>query len=78
MYAGLVDYAKNNEGFAVGSILSYGFASSLQSQTETDRPKGVLFVVDRSMDLAAPFLHEFTYQAMCNDLLDIKDGSKYQ
>jgi syntaxin-binding protein 1 len=29
------------------------------------------------MDLAAPFLHEFTYQAMCQDLLPIRDGNRY-
>lgn len=43
---------------------------------QTNRPRGVLFVVDRSMDLFAPFLHEFTYQAMAHDLLPIKDGDK--
>ncbi|WRT69868.1 uncharacterized protein IL334_006859 [Kwoniella shivajii] len=42
------------------------------------RPKGVLFVVDRSMDPAAPLLHEFWYQAMVNDLLKIDDGVKYR
>ncbi|GAA95215.1 uncharacterized protein L969DRAFT_92521 [Mixia osmundae IAM 14324] len=41
------------------------------------RPRGILFVTDRSMDLASPFLHEFTYQAMCNDLLKIEDGTHY-
>jgi syntaxin-binding protein 1 len=40
------------------------------------RPRGVLFIVDRSMDLFSPLLHEFTYQAMAHDLLPIKDGDK--
>jgi hypothetical protein len=29
------------------------------------------------MDAMAPLIHEFTYQAMANDLLPIEDGSKY-
>ncbi|KAJ5457660.1 hypothetical protein N7475_009048 [Penicillium sp. IBT 31633x] len=43
---------------------------------QTNRPRGVLLVVDRSMDLFAPLLHEFTYQAMVHDLLPVKDGDK--
>lgn len=42
----------------------------------TNRPPSLLVVTDRSMDLNAPLLHEFTYQAMAHDLLDIKDGDK--
>ena len=29
------------------------------------------------MDTIAPLIHEFTYQAMANDLLPIEDGSRY-
>ncbi|EPS36022.1 hypothetical protein H072_10488 [Dactylellina haptotyla CBS 200.50] len=42
-------------------------------QEDKSRPRGVLFVVDRSMDPVAPLLHEFTYQAMAHDLLPIKE-----
>ena len=42
----------------------------------SNRPRGVLYVLDRSMDLVAPVIHEFTYQAMCHDLLPVKDGEK--
>ncbi|WFC99760.1 syntaxin binding protein 1 [Malassezia yamatoensis] len=45
---------------------------------EPGRPQSVLLITDRSMDLVAPFLHEFTYQAMINDLLPIEDGLKYK
>ncbi|KAJ5629867.1 hypothetical protein N7528_003524 [Penicillium herquei] len=43
---------------------------------QSNRPRGVLLIVDRSMDTFAPLLHEFTYQAMAHDLLPIKDGDK--
>ncbi|KAJ5098706.1 hypothetical protein N7532_005707 [Penicillium argentinense] len=42
----------------------------------SNRPRGVLLVVDRSMDVYSPLLHEFTYQAMVHDLLPIKEGDK--
>jgi len=40
------------------------------------RPRATLYILDRSMDLAAPLVHEFTYQAMVHDLLPIKEGDK--
>ncbi|KAJ5246697.1 hypothetical protein N7468_001680 [Penicillium chermesinum] len=43
---------------------------------QTNRPRGVLLIVDRSMDPFAPLLHEFTFQSMVHDLLPIKDGDK--
>lgn len=42
----------------------------------SSRPQGVVLVTDRSMDVMAPLVHEFTYQAMAHDLLDIQDGDK--
>ena len=42
----------------------------------SSRPPGVLIITDRSMDLMAPLVHEFTYQAMAHDLLPIKEGDK--
>jgi syntaxin-binding protein 1 len=41
--------------------------SSFAATSDFKRP--VLIIVDRSLDMMAPFLHEFTYQAMMRDLL---------
>ncbi|KAI0284481.1 Sec1-like protein [Russula brevipes] len=41
------------------------------------RQRATLIVTDRAMDVVAPLIHEFTYQAMANDLLPIEEGSKY-
>ncbi|XP_058104642.1 SNARE-interacting protein KEULE-like isoform X2 [Magnolia sinica] len=41
-------------------------------QTETCE----LLIVDRSIDQIAPVIHEWTYDAMCHDLLNM-DGNKY-
>ncbi|KAJ8749025.1 hypothetical protein K2173_013469 [Erythroxylum novogranatense] len=35
-----------------------------------------LLILDRSMDQIAPVIHEWTYDAMCHDLLDM-EGNKY-
>ncbi|KAH3906734.1 hypothetical protein HBI56_062400 [Parastagonospora nodorum] len=43
---------------------------------QSNRPRGALYITDRSMDLVAPFVHEFTYQAMAFDLLPINDADK--
>ncbi|KAF8309294.1 Sec1-like protein [Clavulina sp. PMI_390] len=42
------------------------------------RPRGTLIITDRTMDLMAPYLNEFTYQAMANDLLPIENGRAYR
>ncbi|GAA5891833.1 hypothetical protein JCM8208_002906 [Rhodotorula glutinis] len=79
-------------GAAVGEPIGKRLADRVQAEidayardnsnfppvSDPPRPRGVLFITDRSMDLNAPFLHEFTYQAMCNDLLDVEDGQRYR
>lgn len=42
------------------------------------RPQALMLITDRTMDIAAAMVHEFTYQAMANDLLEITDGTKFR
>jgi len=60
---GLDEYAKANPDFPKPS--------------DPPRPRSTMIITDRAMDTLAPFVHEFTYQAMANDLLPIEDGTKY-
>ncbi len=39
-----------------------------------DRERGQFLILDRSFDPLSPLMHEYTYQAMANDLLDVDDG----
>lgn len=49
-----------------------------EPKQDAGRSRGVLFITDRAMDTMAPLLHEFSYQAMANDLLAIEDGTRYR
>lgn len=64
LQADLDEYCRNNPGFP--------------PPADPPRPRATMVVTERAMDLQAPLLHEFTYQAMCYDLLDIVDGIKYK
>lgn len=50
------DYARENHDYPPAST--------------ADKPRAILLVTDRSMDLFAPLLHEFTYQAMAMDVVE--------
>lgn len=41
-------------------------------------PRATLLILDRTIDVIAPLIHEFTYQAMANDLLPLREsGTTY-
>jgi syntaxin-binding protein 1 len=76
--------APNHEAHVLGSYIADSVQNELdvyaqyhqEFMNNCNQPKGTLFIVDRSMDLFAPLVHEFTYQAMAHDLLTIEDGDK--
>lgn len=53
------------------------YAERNQTFTTSAYREAEFIIIDRSMDLVAPLLHEFTYQAMAQDLLDIDQGNRY-
>ncbi|KAI0352131.1 Sec1-like protein [Trametes cingulata] len=76
------------EGDYVAKVLAFMVQQNLDEYKKANpdfpkpsdppRPRGTLIITDRSMDTMAPLLHEFTYQAMANDLLPIEDGTTYR
>ena len=47
--------------------------------SHTDRARGTLLLLDRKNDCLSPLMHDFTYQAMVNDLLPMEeDKISYQ
>ncbi|KAJ3236110.1 vacuolar sorting protein VPS33/slp1 [Chytriomyces hyalinus] len=64
--------------FRLATILKREFENKCEQEPEFP-PKSsfrqpVLILLDRSFDLMSPLVHEFTYQAMMNDLLVMDDG----
>lgn len=47
---------------------------SYRGDAGSGKERGQLLVVDRSFDVATPLMHEYTYQAMANDVLNVDDG----
>jgi hypothetical protein len=53
------------------------YRSRVPTFPESTDNQATLLIIDRGFDLVAPVMHEYTYQAMLYDLLDIQ-GEKYQ
>ena len=64
----LDDYKKSNPNWP----------DQQQSGAGPARPQALMLITDRTMDIAAAMVHEFTYQAMANDLLEITNGVKFR
>ncbi|KAI0461497.1 hypothetical protein LJB42_000794 [Komagataella kurtzmanii] len=41
---------------------------------DNPRPRSIFIITDRTMDLLAPLMHDFTYEAMCFDLLEFAEN----
>lgn len=83
-------YSPNdNDGYFHASILPKMIATEFQQQLDnyardhsdfppqSTRQRSVFIVTDRTMDLFAPLLHEFSYQAMAYDNCKDIDGDFY-
>lgn len=62
-------YARMDPGFPP--------APAISPLTNNPRPRALIFILDRSIDYTSPLVHEFTYQAMATDVIDIKQGKYY-
>ncbi|KAJ2472622.1 syntaxin binding protein 1 [Coemansia sp. RSA 2322] len=52
-------------------------AENCRQRSTTDLQPSTVIVLDRSVDMYAPLVHEFTYQAMAHDLIGFENGDKY-
>ncbi|KAG0244284.1 Sec1-like protein [Mortierella sp. GBAus27b] len=71
---------KRTQSMKLAMLLQSELEAYVRSNPDTagrHQGQGTILILDRSVDVTAAIVHEFTYQAMANDLLPIEDGSKY-
>lgn len=86
-------YSPQNTHFYKATRLSELIADEFQNQIDDyarnhpdfpptnnqNKPRSILFIADRTIDLYAPLLHEFTYQAMAMDIVpSLEREGKYK
>jgi len=75
-----VRYCATKEASGINKVLASFFEKDMKAlagkvsdwKTSESRERGTILLLDRSMDPVAPLMHEYTYQAMVNDLLEVK------
>jgi len=78
-------YDPNGDRRTMAARVAFQLENELESLREMDSnfppqsnyERTTLLVVDRTIDTSGPLIHEFTYQAMVNDLVGLENGSKY-
>lgn len=82
-------YSRADEGFDA-AVLPKMISTELQLQLDeycrknpdfppsSERPRSIFIITDRTCDLFSPLLHEFTYQAMTYDLLEVKEDNTFK
>ncbi|KAF9438370.1 vacuolar sorting protein VPS33/slp1 [Entomortierella beljakovae] len=71
---------KRTQSMKLAMLLQSELEAYMRSNPENasrQQGQGTVLILDRSIDVTAAIVHEFTYQAMANDLLPIEDGTKY-
>ncbi|KAG0032959.1 vacuolar sorting protein VPS33/slp1 [Podila clonocystis] len=71
---------KRTHSMKLAMLLQSELEAYMRSNQDTagrQQGQGTILILDRSIDVTAAIVHEFTYQAMANDLLPIEDGTKY-
>ncbi|KAK3822148.1 MAG: Sec1-like protein [Linnemannia gamsii] len=71
---------KRTQSMRLASLLQgelEAYVRSNQDMAGRQQGQGTILILDRSIDITAAIVHEFTYQAMANDLLPIEDGTKF-
>ncbi|KAG4086819.1 Sec1-like protein [Neocallimastix lanati (nom. inval.)] len=78
-------YDPNGDRRTIAARVAFQLENELENLCNMDPsfpPKSnyertTLIVVDRTIDTSGPLVHEFTYQAMVNDLIGLENGIKY-
>src|SRR5260370_12818115 len=69
MYHIIMSYITSSLSHLIIITLTLYYADIYHNETYS--PSGTLLVVDRSIDVASPLMHEITYQSLINDVLRI-------